>query len=431
MEQELRAQIMQWHEDNEHQQIVDALLKIPPADRDYDMIGSIGRAYNNLSLYEQALEQFAGIAEQGNNDPLWYFRVGYAYYHLKRYEEAAGVLSTALELDPGDRHAAWLLDRSRRKWQKQQKADSRRTRDKPHKDPGAIPFEGMDLDRFWEDSPYASEHYVSDPPTEELIASVEEELGYKLPAAYIALMKHQNGGVPRYTSFPTDEPTSWADDHIAITGIMGIGRDKSYSVCGDLGSPFMIEEWGYPDIGVVICDCPSAGHDVVMLDYRHCGKDGEPEVIHVDQEDDYEITFLAPDFETFIRGLVMDEDDSMPEALADEGEPNDLAPFILVEQHDGGKSVILTVGSYLAKLFDSRADEGFEGSGYDWAALAAVFLHERMPELADTIRLDPEADMFCAYSTNGAAVEQFARAFKSACEDEALIHDLFTRAELD
>ena len=117
------------------------------------------------------------------------------------------------------------------------------------------------------------------------------------------------------------------------------------------------------------------------------------------------------------------------QALA--GETKDMTPFILVEQNNGGKSVILTVGSYLAELFDTRADEGFEGNGYDWASLAAVFLNERMPELAETIHFDPEADMFCAYSSNGAAVEQFAWAFKSACEDDVLIHDLFTRAELD
>lgn len=454
MEQELRDQIKQWHDNNEHQQIVDTLLKIPPADRDYDMISSLGRAYNNLSLYEKALEQFAVIAEQGQHDPLWYYRAGYAYYSMKRYEEAVGVLSTALELDPGDLHSAWLRDRSHRKWQKQQKDVSRRASNNQPKDPGAIPFEGMDLDGFWEDSDYAREHYVCEPLTDELISSVEEELGYKLPAAYIALMKHQNGGIPYHTAFPTDTATSWAEDHIAITGIMGIGRDKSYSICGDLGSPFMIEEWGYPDIGVVICDCPSAGHDVVMLDYRYCGKDGEPEVIHVDQEDDYEITFLAPDFETFIRGLVKEEEFDAPEedqehdqrkaaeerpdsrigdglTIQETGSAKDLAPFILVEQNHGGKSVILPVGSYLAQLFDLRADEGFEGNGYDWASLAAVFLQERMPELADTIRFDPEADMFCAYSSNGAAVEQFARAFKSACEDEALIRDLFARAELD
>ncbi|SCW65791.1 SMI1 / KNR4 family (SUKH-1) [Paenibacillus tianmuensis] len=172
---------------------------------------------------------------------------------------------------------------------------------------GKVPFEGFDLTNFWKDSDYALKNYVSEPPTDELIASIEQELGYKLPASYIAMMKLHNGGLPINTRFPTEEATSWAEDHIAITGIMGIGCKKYYSLCGGVGSQFMIEEWGYPDIGVVICDCPSAGHDVVMLDYRKCGRNGEPEVIHVDQECDYEITFLAENFEAFIRGLVHED----------------------------------------------------------------------------------------------------------------------------
>jgi hypothetical protein len=170
-----------------------------------------------------------------------------------------------------------------------------------------VPFEDFDFTNFLDDRDYALKKYVAEPPTDELIASVEEELGYTLPASYIAMMKLRNGVIPINTCFPTEEGTSWAIDHIAITGIMGIGRKKTYSLCGGLGSQFMIEEWGYPDIGVVICDCPSAGHDVVMLDYRTCDRDGEPKVIHVDQEDDYKITFLAKNFETFIRGLVNEE----------------------------------------------------------------------------------------------------------------------------
>ena len=66
----------------------------------------------------------------------------------------------------------------------------------------------------------------------------------------------------------------------------------------------MIDEWGYPPIGVAICDCPSAGHDMIFLDYRKCGKQGEPEVVHIDQEYDYKITHVADNFEAFIRGLV-------------------------------------------------------------------------------------------------------------------------------
>jgi hypothetical protein len=37
---------------------------------------------------------------------------------------------------------------------------------------------------------------------------------------------------------------------------------------GTFGSRFWIEEWGYADIGVYFADCPSAGHDMLCLDYR-------------------------------------------------------------------------------------------------------------------------------------------------------------------
>jgi hypothetical protein len=167
-------------------------------------------------------------------------------------------------------------------------------------------FDDFDLSNFWKQSEYALREYVSEPPTQELIASIEKELGYKLPASYIELMTNQNGGIPNNSAFPTDEPTSWAKDHVAITGIFGIGRDKTYSLYGALGSKFMMEEWGYPDIGIYFCDCPSAGHDMICLDYRKNGKHGEPEVVHIDQEDDYKITFLAENFECFIKGLVDD-----------------------------------------------------------------------------------------------------------------------------
>jgi hypothetical protein len=165
-------------------------------------------------------------------------------------------------------------------------------------------FKDFDFSNFWNDSQYSLREYVDDPPTDELINSVEQELGYKLPDSYIELMKMHNGGMPYNTCFPTNERTSWASDHVAIEGICGIGRNKTYSICGKLGSRFMIKEWGYPEIGICICDCPSAGHDLIMLDYSKSGKDGEPEVVHIDQEFNYKKTFLAKDFESFIRGLV-------------------------------------------------------------------------------------------------------------------------------
>lgn len=164
-------------------------------------------------------------------------------------------------------------------------------------------FEDFDFTDFWDDDDYAKKEYVDETPSDELIADIEKELGYKLPNSYIWLMKQHNGGMPTKTAFPIASSNT-ETNHIEITGIMGIGRKKDYSICGELGSQFMIEEWEYPAIGVAICDTPSAGHDMVFLDYRECGPQGEPKVVHVDQEADYTITHLADNFEKFICGLV-------------------------------------------------------------------------------------------------------------------------------
>lgn len=165
------------------------------------------------------------------------------------------------------------------------------------------PFEGFDFSTFWEQSEYADLNYVDQPPTGETVAAVEAELGYKLPDSYIALATNQNGGIPAPRAHKTRQPTSWAEDHIAISGIFSIGRERPNSLCGELGSKFWVAEWGYPEIGVYFADCPSAGHDLLCLDYRRCGPRGEPEVVHVDQDGDYKITFVARSFEAFIRGL--------------------------------------------------------------------------------------------------------------------------------
>ncbi|MGA7832881.1 MAG: SMI1/KNR4 family protein [Terracidiphilus sp.] len=168
-------------------------------------------------------------------------------------------------------------------------------------------FGDFDISGFWNNTEYAKKEYVGEPLTEELLASIEKELGYKLPQSYIELMKCQNGGIPKFKCHRTQESTSWAEDHVAITGIFGISRNKQNSLGGGFGSQFMIEEWGYPPLGVYFCDCPSAGHDMLCLDYRECGVNGEPQVVHIDQECDYKITFVAQNFEKFIRGLESEE----------------------------------------------------------------------------------------------------------------------------
>lgn len=169
-------------------------------------------------------------------------------------------------------------------------------------------FHDFDFDGFWNEHEYSQERYVEPAPDDAMVASIEAELGFKLPAAYIDLARLHNGGLVQRCCFPMEEATTWAEDHIAIHGLAAIGRSKSYALCGTSGTASALEDLGYPAIGIVIADTPSGGHDLVMLDYRDCGPQGEPRVVHVDQENDYRITFVAPDFESFIRGLVDEEE---------------------------------------------------------------------------------------------------------------------------
>lgn len=249
-------------------------------------------------------------------------------------------------------------------------------------------FYDFDFSDFWDDSDYSLEEYVEESPNDELVYSVEQELGYKLPSSYIKLMKLHNGGTPKNCCFPTTERTSWAENHCAITGIMGIGREKPNSLCGEFGSKFWIEEWGYPDIGIYICDCPSAGHDMIMLDYSKCGKDGEPEVIHIDQERDYKKTFLAKDFETFIRGLVSsDVYDTSEQDLINTLETFKSGQFSDIMQEYFKKDASINFDKVLRNLFtELTTEKGYFGLHGDKASHLAYGIQFYLLSINKTIK---------------------------------------------
>lgn len=150
----------------------------------------------------------------------------------------------------------------------------------------------------------ADDPYLEHAPSELLLSSIEGQLGYRLPSAYKELAQLRNGGRLRRNAHPSPSPTTWADDHVAVTGIFAVGRTARYSLCGVLGQQLWLEDWGYPPLGVYFADTPSAGHDMLALDYRECGPAGEPAVVHVDQEVGYAITRIAPTFAAFVAGLV-------------------------------------------------------------------------------------------------------------------------------
>ncbi|MFQ9529368.1 MAG: SMI1/KNR4 family protein, partial [Faecalibacterium sp.] len=378
------AQIEQWNDEDEYTRCIQALNAIPEDWRNYRIAYAMARALENYAIigdhdkgtpsYKgdkallRAIEVLESVREEGQDKAEWNMRMAYGYQYLHGQEkQAIPYAQRWMELDPEDENAPAVIRECKAEIRKRQRSRNKKAKFVP----GDTPFEGFDLTGFWDDSMYALKEYVSDPPSDELIASVEEELGYKLPASYIWLMKQHNGGIPVNTCYPTETPTTWAEDHVAIAGIFGIGREKSYSLCGELGSQFMIDEWEYPAIGVAICDCPSAGHDMIFLDYRACGPQGEPAVVHVDQENDYKITHLADSFEEFIRGLEheslydpdedvedLDEDDGADEEEADH--KGSFAGSVLLSKAEWDKEQFIRDLREEWGIVDDEPDEGGE-----------------------------------------------------------------------
>ena len=376
------AQLEQWNDEDEYTRCIQALNAIPEDWRNYRTAYALARALENYAIigdhdegtprYKgdkalcRAIEVLESVREEGQDKAEWNMRMAYGYQYLYGQEEKAIPYAQRwAELDPEDENAPAVIRECKAEIRKRQRSRKKKAKFVP----GDTPFEGFDLTNFWDDNWYALKEYVSDPPSDELIASVEEELGYKLPAAYIWLMKQHNGGIPVNTCYPCDEPTCWSDDHVAITGIFGIGREKSCSLCGELGSQFMIDEWEYPAIGVAICDCPSAGHDMIFLDYRVCGPQGEPAVVHVDQENDYKITHLADSFEEFVRGLEHeslydpDEDVEDLEDDADEEKTDRKGSFagsVLLSKAEWDKEQLIRNLREEWGIVDEEPDEGDE-----------------------------------------------------------------------
>ena len=381
-EEEFFQQLEQWNDEDEYTRCIQTLNAIPEEWRNYRTAYALARALENYAIIGdhdegtlkskgdkallRAIEVLESVREEGQDKPEWNMRMAYGYQYLYGKEEKAIPYAKRwAELDPEDENAPAVIRECKAEIRKRQHSRKKKAKFVP----GDTPFEGFDLTSFWDDNWYALKEYVSDPPSDELIASVEEELGYKLPAAYIWLMKQHNGGIPVNTCYPCDEPTCWAEDHVALTGIFSIGREKSYSLCGELGSQFMIDEWEYPAIGVAICDCPSAGHDMIFLDYRACGSQGEPAVVHVDQENDYKITHLADSFEEFIRGLEheslydLDEDVEDLEDDADEEETDCKGSFagsVLLSEAEWDKEQLIRDLREEWGIADEEPDEGDE-----------------------------------------------------------------------
>ena len=112
--EELLKQIAKWHENDGHQKIIDAIEDLPQEEWGYELTCLLARAYNNEAgirdpRLEKAVNLLESVCEDGKDDALWHFRMGYALFYLERKEEALSYFRRAAELDPSDQDALYFI----------------------------------------------------------------------------------------------------------------------------------------------------------------------------------------------------------------------------------------------------------------------------------------------------------------------------------
>ena len=98
-------EINELHENDEHEKIIDIITAIPNEERDSELFSLLARAYNNVERYDEALDNLMYIREEGIDDALWNYRVGYAYYYKDDKEAAENYFKKAYDLNNDDTDA--------------------------------------------------------------------------------------------------------------------------------------------------------------------------------------------------------------------------------------------------------------------------------------------------------------------------------------
>ena len=108
MDKELLNQL---HKEDKHDEII-KLLESQETEHDYDTICYLARAYNNRGKdgdYDKAADLLLMVCDFGKEDPLWHYRLGYAYFFSERYEDAMMAFEESLRLDPSDQDVDFFV----------------------------------------------------------------------------------------------------------------------------------------------------------------------------------------------------------------------------------------------------------------------------------------------------------------------------------
>ncbi len=138
------------------------------------------------------------------------------------------------------------------------------------------------------------DNYRLEDLTSEMIEAAEKKLKVKLPAAYVEMMKVQNGGELKLKKFVHE---IFEDGFIEIEYLYGIGQKNGEGILID---SYIRKEWGLSNKFVYI---QGDSHNWIALDYRRYTGDNPP-VIYLDT-DTKEKVKIAEDFTEFISRLTV------------------------------------------------------------------------------------------------------------------------------
>ena len=109
MKEKLLEKIENLNEMEKYQEIIDLIEALPAEQLNTELMGELGRAYNNIEEYEKGLEILKSIENEVGDTALWNWRIGYSYFFLEDYPKAEKHFLKVCEQEPDNEKACDFL----------------------------------------------------------------------------------------------------------------------------------------------------------------------------------------------------------------------------------------------------------------------------------------------------------------------------------
>ncbi|MBU6159982.1 MAG: hypothetical protein KGO50_02565 [Myxococcales bacterium] len=148
-----------------------------------------------------------------------------------------------------------------------------------------------------------------------VVTAFELQADIQLPPTLLQLLAEQNGGELRYDAFPCDDRSRFPEGFVRVPHLRGVGLATGAGI-----------RYGEPEQIAVLC-----AHDdgLLGLDYGDAEHPLNPPVVWVDALGRLK---LAPDFETFARGLTRSDEDFLIGLMPAEADDHDDVPDAFLDQ---------------------------------------------------------------------------------------------------